>query len=170
MQQLHHPNIIRLHEFWEEPGDPSKRHASPDLAVGDIGIVLDLYSGDLEGLLENRALISNLQQSDLIRDVAKQVFQALEYCHWRDIVHRDIKPGNILWKYNSELSKFHFALADFSLAEAASVAQQAKSAGCGHTTKCRPRSALIIRGHVCTHETAGCRQHALPILQESTGP
>jgi serine/threonine-protein kinase len=92
-----------------------------------------IAAGDLEGLpyytmpyVEGESLRTRLRSGalqigetiDILRDVAK----ALAYAHGRGVVHRDIKPDNIL------LSGRSAVVADFGIAKAIAAAQE-KSAG-----------------------------------------
>ena len=50
----------------------------------------------------------------------KELFTTLEAVHKQNIVHRDIKPNNILWDYSSQCkfdSGRSFCVIDFGLAE-----------------------------------------------------
>ena len=88
-----------------------------------------ISAGDLEGLpfytmpfVEGESLRARLghglvplpQAVDILRDVAK----ALSYAHERGVVHRDIKPDNIL------LSGRTAVVADFGIAKAIAAAQE----------------------------------------------
>jgi len=92
-----------------------------------------IAAGDMDGLpfytmpyVEGESLRARLAQGpvsipvaiDVLRDVAK----ALAYAHERGVVHRDIKPDNIL------LSGRSAVVADFGIAKAIAAAQE-KSAG-----------------------------------------
>ncbi|MFL5617796.1 MAG: protein kinase domain-containing protein [Gemmatimonadaceae bacterium] len=92
-----------------------------------------IAAGDMDGLpfytmpyVEGESLRTRLAQGpvsiavaiDVLRDVAK----ALAYAHERGVVHRDIKPDNIL------LSGRSAVVADFGIAKAIAAAQE-KSAG-----------------------------------------
>lgn len=60
--------------------------------------------------------IKTLAKSMTIRDVACYIFsvlKALEYAHSKNIMHRDVKPGNIMWDMKSKKA----VLIDWGLAE-----------------------------------------------------
>ena len=81
-----HPNIISLidHSALDNTGDPEKQFLVMPIANGgdlsDPGR-LSLYKDSIDGVLQ----------------VAKQVACALSAAHAAEIVHRDVKPENILF-------------------------------------------------------------------------
>ena len=76
----------------------------------------------LRQLLERH---TRLSVGDAAR-IARQVADALAYAHSRDIVHRDIKPDNILLDNSG-----HVLVTDFGIAKAAQVAQAATPGSAG---------------------------------------
>jgi serine/threonine-protein kinase len=78
---LSHPNIVSVYDYGTDP----ESH--------DQFIVMELVEGrDLAAILRERGTLS---LDDAAR-VAQAVASALEAAHRKGIVHRDVKPGNIL--------------------------------------------------------------------------
>ena len=62
-------------------------------ADGSYYIVMEYLSGpDLKQVIRRRALLPPLQAIDY----AQQILAALGAAHRRDVVHRDVKPQNVL--------------------------------------------------------------------------
>ncbi len=100
--------------------------------------ILPLYdSGDAEGLLyyvmpyaEGESLRQRLdREKQLAVDesvrITVEVADGLDYAHRKGVVHRDIKPGNIL------LAEGHATIADFGIARAVEAAQQERVTSTG---------------------------------------
>lgn len=77
--RLHHPNLIAVHDVNEADG---LLYFSMELVEGSS--IKDLIS-ELGTIDEERAL-----------DIVRQTLDALRYAHERGIVHRDIKPDNLM--------------------------------------------------------------------------
>ena len=93
--QLNHPHIVAMHDS----GDTD----------GVLYYVMPFIEG--ESLTQRLAREGALPVSDALR-IARQVADALAHAHKRGIIHRDIKPGNIM------LSEGHALVADFGIARA----------------------------------------------------
>lgn len=92
LAQLSHPNIVAIHDYGEERGLPY--------------LVMEHLSG---GTLKQR-----LGNPMRLQDAAKVVLpiaKALAYAHSQGIIHRDVKPSNILVRQNGEP-----VLTDFGIA------------------------------------------------------
>lgn len=79
-RRLHHPNILAVYTFWE-----TLEHRF---------ITMDYVEGKnlLDALIQHRTPF----RVDEILPWLEQLCQALDYAHGQEILHRDVKPGNIL--------------------------------------------------------------------------
>jgi serine/threonine protein kinase len=95
---IDHPNVIPIY------------HAGED--GGLVYVVMEYVDGtDLSGLLEERGRLPPSQCLDLLAQVAS----ALDAAHERGLVHRDVKPANVL--ISGRADHEHAYLTDFGLAK-----------------------------------------------------
>jgi TolB-like protein/tetratricopeptide (TPR) repeat protein len=108
--RLNHPHILSLYDSGQAslPRDPTAPNdpAAPTVLY----YVMPYVEG--ESLAARVAREGPLQVPDALR-IAHEVADALAYAHRRGVVHRDVKPANIL------LSEGHALVADFGIARAA---------------------------------------------------
>ncbi len=106
--QFNHPHILSLYDSGE--------------VQGFLYYVMPFVDG--ESLRDRLAREKQLPFTDAIR-ILREVADALAYSHARGVVHRDIKPGNVL------LSGRHAVVTDFGVAKAlsASAADQTTTVG-----------------------------------------
>lgn len=98
---LSHPHVVSVFDWGEDDGEPY--------------LVLEyLAGGSLRRLLDGGHLLSVPQAAALARDAAG----ALAYAHGRHLVHRDVKPANVLFGEDGRLRMADFGVAR-ALAEAA---------------------------------------------------
>lgn len=93
--QLAHPNILPVYDFGE------------DQAGGVVYLVTQFVDG---GTLATR--MKNPVSPNKAARIAAQIARALDCAHARGIVHRDVKPGNVLMTRDD-----HPLLADFGIAK-----------------------------------------------------
>ena len=105
--RLRHPNILSIHDFGVED----------DLAY----IIMDYVPG---GTLADR-IRDGLQLKEAV-EIAIQVGDALHYAHRQGIVHRDVKPANILIDTNGSP-----LLTDFGLVKFLTASEQFTKYGTG---------------------------------------
>ena len=78
-----------------------------------------LLGGDIADLLAQRGRLGVHEALPLLEEVA----DALDYAHSQGVVHRDVKPANILLQPNSA-RMMHVKLADFEIARAQDTGRQ----------------------------------------------
>jgi serine/threonine protein kinase len=90
---LNHPNILTIYEVGVDEG----RHY--------------IATEYIDGVTLRRKIAATPLQTPEILDVAVQVASALEEAHTAGIVHRDIKPDNIMVRRNGYVKVLDFGLA-----------------------------------------------------------
>ena len=91
---LYHANIVRVFDTGEENGERF--------------IVMELARGiTLKEVIRERIRLD----TDACINIALQVLQALSHAHEKGIVHRDIKPHNILLQANGFVKVYDFGIA-----------------------------------------------------------
>jgi serine/threonine-protein kinase len=86
--KLQHPNLVRVFDIVEHDGQPC--------------IVMELVPGE------------TLDGSRVTLDEAAQIAEGLAHAHARGVVHRDLKPGNLIRRTDGMVK-----IADFGIARAA---------------------------------------------------
>jgi len=115
---LNHPNIVQVYDFdmLSEGGQMYSYMVMPYIPGKTLKEVLEEHCARGERLSHDR-----------IRDVLLDVAAALKYAHNRGMVHRDVKPGNILFDEHDRA-----VLSDFGIArmvEGANLTQEGATVG-----------------------------------------
>uniref|UniRef100_A0A4W5PEE2 cyclin-dependent kinase n=1 Tax=Hucho hucho TaxID=62062 RepID=A0A4W5PEE2_9TELE len=99
LKDLKHANIVTLHDII---------HTDKSLTL-----VFEYLDKDLKQYMDDCGNILSMQN---VKIFLFQILRGLAYCHKRKVLHRDLKPQNLLINDRGELK-----LADFGLARAKSV-------------------------------------------------
>ena len=122
--RLHHPHILPLYDS--------------DEAQGFLYYVMPYIEG--ETLRDRLARERQLPVGDALQ-ITREVADALSYAHKSGVVHRDIKPGNIM------LESGHAIVADFGIARAVGVASSQPFTG--------PRQVIGTPAYMSPEQTEG---------------
>ena len=79
LARMNHPNLVRVTDFFEESDNAY--------------LVMDFVEGES---LADRIAREGPQPETQVLAWARQLLGALDYCHNQDVLHRDIKPQNII--------------------------------------------------------------------------
>ncbi|MDQ3548353.1 MAG: LpqB family beta-propeller domain-containing protein, partial [Chloroflexota bacterium] len=100
---LHHPNIVDILDFNEDKGV--------------FYLVMEYVpDGSLRSLLKQHTKQQRLLPLSTSLDLIRQAAEALDYAHRSGMVHRDIKPDNLLLKHDPVTGIDIVKVADFGLA------------------------------------------------------
>ncbi|MFQ5742634.1 MAG: protein kinase [Acidobacteriota bacterium] len=97
---LSHPNIVTIYDVGRQD---DLYYIAMEYVVGE----------DLDSILASRRILSFKEVADLLLEISA----GLDYAHSRGVVHRDVKPANILIT-----SEGHAKITDFGLAKAGTAA------------------------------------------------
>jgi len=111
LARLRHPFVLPLHDSGE--------------AAGSLYFVMPYVEG--ESLRARITRESTLPLEDVVA-IVRQIADALDYAHGEGVIHRDVKPENILLSRHG-----HAMLADFGIARGALLASGAPATGASLT-------------------------------------
>ncbi len=94
--KLEHDNIVRLYEFWQDEN-------------GAFLVMQYMRGGTLRNALEMDGISLSY---DKVKDIVGRIANGLNFAHSKNIIHRDVKPENII--FDEQAKAF---LADFGIAK-----------------------------------------------------
>ena len=107
LQQLQHPNIVRLYELERDSN------------------LLFLVMDFIEGLtLQQHLFEQKLLQTAYVLQIGQAIATALDYAHTKGVIHRDVKPSNVLLASSGVI-----LLNDFGVARVAGNTTSAGASG-----------------------------------------
>jgi Tol biopolymer transport system component len=126
VSSLNHPNICTLFDVGRAPGEAGSGETDY--------LVMELIEGDT---LAERLRKGPLPGAELLR-LGAQIADALDRAHRAGVIHRDLKPGNVM------LTRSGAKLMDFGLARAADVAKKSGSGSSGSPLTQSPTVAQAL--------------------------
>jgi len=146
LARLDHPNLVRVTDYFEE--------------WGNAYLVMNFVEG--QSLADRIAARGPLPEAQVL-DWARQLLDALAYCHAQGVVHRDIKPQNIIIRADGRPILVDFGLVKLwdprdprtrTVVRAMGTPEYAppEQWGAGHTD---PRSDLYSLGATLYHALTG---------------
>ena len=107
MQQLEHPHIVRVHKYTNCP----------------VGFYMDFVDGP-----NLRDFIGTISEPSDTLELLMKIAETLQHAHGRNVIHRDVKPENIVLGYDFSSQKWVPYLTDFDLAWFSAATQFTKEA------------------------------------------
>ena len=107
---LDHPNIVKFLDFFEDDKN--------------VYIMLEFWGG---GNLNDHFKTKRTLEEKVVRNYLRQLISGLKYCHENNIIHRDLKLGNLLLSEDKKVIK----LADFGLSSRLEYPKQRRRTICG---------------------------------------
>lgn len=120
LAELDHKNIIRYYSSWVELDQSPKKDDEDDISFDEsnesdnsmeltLFVQMQLCDETLKSWLKKRKRID----PELVEDIFSQIITGTEYIHSKNLIHRDLKPGNIFLTYEKE--KLVVKIGDFGL-------------------------------------------------------
>ena len=146
LSQLDHPNVCRVYDYLEE-GDSA-------------WLVLEL----IEGKNLREAVAAGMDVPQRLR-LAEQIASVLVATHAAGVIHRDLKPGNVMVTTAGEVKVLDFGLArsivgpeaagTIRAADAVDAVDESTDAGGVEVTRAAPRSAFVAADATHFHTQVG---------------
>ncbi|BGP41158.1 TFIIH complex serine/threonine-protein kinase subunit kin28 [Rhodotorula kratochvilovae] len=135
LRELRHPNVIELLDVFSNKSN--------------LNLVLEFLDTDLEAVIRDKALL--FQGAD-IKSWMLMTLKGLDFCHQNWILHRDMKPNNLLISADGVLK-----LADFGLAR--EYADEAAKMTC----------QVVTRWYRCPELLLGARSYSTGVDMWAAG-
>jgi serine/threonine protein kinase len=137
MSRLHHPNVVRF--YGAHLGEEGKNKAL---------LVTEFCSkGSLHDLIQQKA--EEVQRSKFF-ELASDIAKGMQFIHAKGLIHRDLKPDNVLVNAYNEVKLCDFGLSKLVKGDASTAAMITMTAG-----KCAAPAPLLL-GYVLSIRLVLC--------------
>ncbi len=107
MARMNHPHIVTVHDFGETSG-------------GHLYFIMEFVDGtDVSKMIMSQGRLS----PEYALAITAHVCDALHYAHTHGVIHRDIKPGNVLINMDGEVKVADFGIANAGIAHLGGIAE-----------------------------------------------
>jgi len=104
LKRLDHPHVLRIFEDFEDDEN--------------FYVVMEpCRGGDLQEFRRGMDDMDALSYERWVAKVLHQTLTAVAYCHGKGVIHKDLKPENIMLASRNTVEKIHVVVVDFGLAE-----------------------------------------------------
>jgi len=104
LKELNHENIVKLIDIF--------------CSTKKLVLVFEFVENDLKKYMKS---LGRHLTPEAVKSLSCQLCRGIEFCHQNRIIHRDIKPQNLLIDHRAEGGRLRLKLADFGLARTYSI-------------------------------------------------
>jgi serine/threonine protein kinase len=104
LKELNHENIVKLVDIF--------------CSCKKLVLVFEFLENDLKKYMKS---LGRHLSPEAVKNLSLQLCRGIEFCHSNRIIHRDIKPQNLLIDHRAEGGRIRLKLADFGLARTYSI-------------------------------------------------
>lgn len=133
--KLDHPNILKHSDFFNSVDEEE--------GIFKVFLETEYYPlGDMYNFIKQ-----NDVDELLIIEFMIQILQGLDYIHQKELIHRDLKPQNVLLKLNEKKDDFIISICDFGSSKSAKSMKKGSTVGTEHYV-----APEVMEGQDCNYK------------------
>lgn len=102
LRNINHSNIVSFHDVI--------------ITSDKMYLIFEYVDSDLKNFINKNFKNNGKIPIKLVKEIMKQILEGIDYIHLEGILHRDLKPQNILINYDENSEELNIKIADFGLA------------------------------------------------------